>query len=194
MVLLAIFVLANLSGCAIKQKMTADAVSETPIAVQADFDSTTDFSRYTSWSWIPSTVGMSGHEIIDSQDWRQLVDLAVEKEMFARGYVRDTQNPSLLINAMASIEKIDKKYIEEHHKGYYFPEYHSTLSGASGKQKDEWDEGTLMLFIIDAATQQVVYFGAAKTEVYEWVSEPDRERRTREGIRLILESLPARAE
>lgn len=193
MVLLAIFAAASLSGCAIKQKMTADAVGDTPITATAEFDSAHDFSGYTSWSWIPTRVGAAGHKVIDDPGWRSIVDGAVEKAMFARGYARDTQNPSLLVNAMATVEKIDQDYIDEHFQGNYLPDYHARIPGSSGKGKDEWEEGTLMLFLLDAATGQIVYFGTAKTEVYEWVSESDREKRTREAVGLILESLPARA-
>jgi hypothetical protein len=192
MILLAIFAVASLSGCAVKQKRTADAVGATPITVETEFDQATDFSKYTSWSWIPVPVASSGHAVIDSPEWRQLVDIVLEGEMFARGYVRDAEKPSLLVNAIAAVEKIDKTYIDEHFKGYYYPDYHAKLPESSGKPKDKWDEGSLMLFIFDAATQQVVWFGTAKTEVYEWVSEPDREKRTREAIHLLIEQLPAR--
>jgi hypothetical protein len=193
MVLLAAFALASLGGCTATKKMTADEIHETPIVVQAEFDPDRDFSQYTSWSWIPMPIGASGNEVIDDPDWRETVDLAVEKEMFARGYVRDTQNPGLLLNAIATVEKIDKNYIKEHYEGYYFPEYFAQAPGASGKTKRKWDEGTLMVFIFDAATGENVWMGTAQTEVYKWTPDAQRKNRTREAVRLLLESLPARA-
>ena len=193
MVLLTVFAMSSLFGCTATKQMTTEKIHQTPIVVQAEFDEDADFSGYTSWSWIPVPIAKSGNEVLDDPAWREIVDLAVEKEMFARGYVRDTVNPSLLVNAIATVEKIDKKYIQEHYEGYYYPDYHAQLPESSGKPKRKWDEGTLMLFVFDAATKEIVWFGTAQTEVYKWTPGPDREKRTREAVRLLLESLPARA-
>lgn len=192
-VLLAILALASLSSCVRRVDTAAEEVAKTPIIVQAEGKTAADFGTYTSWSWIPEPIKDSGRAMIDNKDWRKLVDKAVEKEMSARGYVRDTENPSLLVNAVAAIKQIDREYIEKQYGGYYYPEYHAQNPDTSGRLQTGWEEGTLVLFVFDAATKQVVWSGNAKTEVYEWVSEPARENRTREAIHLLLKDMPARA-
>ena len=182
-----------LTGCAATQQMTTDEIAKSGFAVDYAFDEDTDFDKYKTWSWIPAPIPSSGYERLDDPEWRETIDIAVQQEMFARGYRMDRNSPDLLVNALATVEKIGKKEIEDNFDGYYHPEYHAHLPEGKRSAKRKWDEGTLMIFIFDAATKEIVWYGTVRTEVYRWSDKATAERRSKEAVRLLLESLPSRS-
>lgn len=179
-----------LSGCTATKMATTEKIQETPIAVDAHYEEGVDFSSYSTWTWVPS-VGASGNERLDDPEFRDVVSTAVQKEMYAKGYERDDASPDLVLNAFVTIEKIDKKYIEENFKGTYDPDYFADLP-EGGSRKSKWDEGTMMLFIYDAAKGQVIWYGTAQTEVYKRAVDGLWQKRTQEIVARLLESLPAK--
>lgn len=192
LITLIILAMALFAGCTATKMAKTEKVYETPIAVEANYDSDLDFSKYSKWTWVPS-IGATGTEILDDPEFRDVVGTAVQKEMYARGYVKDDQNPDLILNAIVTIEKIDKTYIEENFQGTYKPDYYADLPDG-GAGKSSWDEGTMMIFIYDAAKGQVIWHGTAQTEVYKKAVDGMWQKRVPEIVAQLLASLPARAE
>lgn len=116
-----------------------------------------------TWIWILSAGNATGSDRLDDPEFRDVVGTAVQKELYARGYAKTSENPDLVVNGFVSVQKIDKKYIEENFDGVYTPDYHAAFP-EGGSDKSVWEEGTLMLFIYDASKGQVVWYGTAQTE------------------------------
>jgi hypothetical protein len=180
-------------GCTATKMSSADKVYETPIAVDAHHEEGVDFSQYKTWTWVPSVSSATGTEALDDPEFRDVVGTAVQKEMYARGYEKTETNPDLVVNAFVSIEKIDKKYIEENFKGTYHPDYFANLPDG-GSSKTSWDEGTLMFFIYDAAKGQVVWYGTAQTQTATQKVDGMWQKRVQDIVAQLLDSLPSRAE
>jgi hypothetical protein len=165
-------------------------IYETPIAVDAHYEEGVDFSGFRTWTWVPS-VGATGTDVLDDPEFRDVVGTAVQKEMYARGYEKTDTNPDLVVNAFVSVQKIDKTYIEENFSGTYHPDYYANLPDG-GSSKSSWDEGTMMLFIYDAAKGQVVWYGTAQTEVYTKAVDGLWQKRVQSIVAQLLDSLPSR--
>ena len=192
--LLSLLILAAvlLSGCTATKMSQTEKVYETPIAIDAHFEEGVDFSQFKTWTWIPS-IGATGSERIDDPEFRDVIGTAIQKEMYARGYAKTTEKPDLVLNAFVSLQKIDKKYIEENFDGEYHPEYYADLpDGGSGKSS--WEEGTLMLFIYDASKGHVVWYGTAKTETAKHAPDGMWQKRIQDIVSQLLDSLPSRTE
>ncbi len=192
LVSLLILAAALLAGCTATKMSSTAKVYETPIAVDAHYTEGVDFSKFKTWTWIPS-VGATGSERIDDPEFRDVVGTAVQKEMYARGYAKTTEKPDLVLNAFVSLEKIDKKYIEENFNGTYKPDYYADLPDG-GSSKSSWEEGTLMLFIYDASKGQVVWYGTAKTETTKNAPDGMWQKRVQDIVAQLLDSLPSRTE
>ena len=54
----------------------------------------------------------------------------------------------------------------------------------------EYDEGTLILDIVDAESRTLIWRGSARAEVSATVAPETREARVREAVRRILEQFP----
>ena len=182
-----------LAGCTATKMASSDKIYETPIAVDAHYTEGIDFSQYKTWTWIPSVGNATGSNRLDDPEFRDVVGTAVQKEMYARGYAKTSENPDLVVNGFVSVQKIDKKYIEENFDGVYAPDYHAVLP-EGGSNKSSWEEGTLMLFIYDAAKGQVVWYGTAQTEAAKHPVEGMWQKRVQEIVAQLLDSLPSRAE
>jgi hypothetical protein len=192
--LLSLLILAAvlLSGCTASKMSQTEKVFETPIAIDAHFEEGVDFSQFKTWTWIPS-IGATGSERIDDPEFRDVIGTAIQKEMYARGYAKTTENPDLVLNAFVSLQKIDKTYIEENFDGTYKPDYYADLPDG-GSSKSSWEEGTLMLFIYDASKGQVVWYGTAQTETAKNAPDGMWQKRIQDIVAQLLDSLPSRAE
>jgi hypothetical protein len=179
-----------LAGCGAKQMSDVEKVHETPIDVKAHFEEGTDFSQYRTWMWVPA-IGQSETEAFNDPRFREVVGDAVRDEMFSKGYTQTDSNPDLVINGMVSKQAIDEKYIEDNFKGTYSPDYFASLPDG-GNSRKKWQEGTLMIFIYDAAKGQVVWMGTAQTEVYKKPVEGYWQKRTKEIVKELFASLPSR--
>ena len=190
--IISLFILATLvlAGCAAKQMSDVEKIHETPIAVESHFEDGTDFSQYKTWMWVPS-IGGSETEKFNDPRFREVVGDAVRDEMFTRGYTQTDSNPDLVLNAMVSAQAIDEKYIEENFEGTYYPDYFADLPDG-GNSRKKWQEGTLMIFIYDAAKGQVVWMGTAQTEIYKKSVEGYWQKRTKEIVKELFASLPSR--
>ena len=193
--LISLFVLTAvlLGGCTATKMATTEKIHETPIAVDAHYEEGVDFSNFKTWTWIPSAGNATGSNRLDDPEFRDVVGTAVQKEMFARGYEKTSENPDLVVNGFVSTQKIDKKYIEENFDGVYHPDYHAALP-EGGSDKSTWEEGTLMLFIYDASKGQVVWYGTAQTEVYKRAVDGIWQKRVADIVAQLLDSLPARGQ
>ena len=192
--LLSLFVLATVlfAGCTASKMSQTEKVFETPIAIDAHFEEGVDFSQFKTWTWIPS-IGATGSERIDDPEFRDVIGTAIQKEMYAKGYAKTTEKPDLVLNAFVSLQKIDKKYIEENFDGTYKPDYYADLPDG-GSSKSSWEEGTLMLFIYDASKGQVVWYGTAQTETAKNAPDGMWQKRVQDIVAQLLDSLPSRAE
>ncbi len=192
--LLSLFVVAAvlLSGCTATKMSQTEKVYETSIAIDAHFEEGVDFNQFKTWTWIPS-IGATGSERIDDPEFRDVIGTAIQKEMYARGYAKTTENPDLVLNAFVSLQKIDKKYIEENFDGTYKPDYYADLPDG-GSNKASWEEGTLMLFIYDASKGQVIWYGTAQTETAKNAPDGMWQKRVQDIVAQLLDSLPSRAE
>ncbi len=192
--LLSLLILAAvlLSGCTASKMSQTEKVFETPIAIDAHFEEGVDFSQFKTWTWIPS-IGATGSERIDDPEFRDVIGTAIQKEMYAKGYAKTTEKPDLVLNAFVSLQKIDKKYIEENFDGTYKPDYYADLPDG-GSSKSSWEEGTLMLFIYDASKGQVVWYGTAQTETAKNAPDGMWQKRVQDIVAQLLDSLPSRAE
>jgi len=161
--------------------------------IQSNFDKTADFSRYRTYN-IMDTAGRSadGYETLVGQALRA----AVEQEMSARGYVKDA-DPDLLINYSVTVQKVQQvsqvptagppaPYY--YRGGYYRPwpaySYETWVR--------EYDEGTLLIDIVDAKRQQLVWEAAGTGRLKKDLSE-DIEARARQAVALLFKRYPFRA-
>lgn len=190
--LVPVFLLAALvAGCSTAGQKAEKAL-ESPVVVKSKSDPAAEFSKYSTWSFVPLRADAELDPRLDDPEVKAGFHDAVEGGMFTRGYrrVELSDNPDLLVNAHVTTEKIDAAYMQEHYEGHYEPGYRTTIDGQ--KLANEWEEGTIIIIVFDAQTRAAVWGASAQGEAYENLDSGTRRQRVEKAVRQMMESLPAK--
>lgn len=179
------FILA-LAGCAPTLRFTSD------------YDDAVDFSAYETFDWM-SPPRNYDDPLGDYPTIALRIKRAVEDELIAKGFKKVDEDPDFFVVYHASVERrLTRTYIDTW--GYYYPHYRyypryrryprfrsypPVVWGLT--YVDGYDEGTLVIDIVDATTNELVWRGSAIGAV----GDPVRAReKVGETVRMILEEFP----
>jgi len=152
--------------------------------VAADIDPHADFSSYQTYAWDPDHTDSTGDPRMDDTDFDSWVRSFVADGLVARG-LRETQESSadLLIHYHASVHQRFDVYTVDSERGY---EYHG-----EEEQLFDYEEGTLVLCMVDRSTSRVVWRGYVHTNVEGVMDDPELiEERLTEAVHKVLERFP----
>jgi len=169
------------------------------IRVTTDYDPLTDFSGYRTYAWLPEPPERSGDYRVDNAIVSKRITNAVERQLQAAGFVpSDLESASFLIAYhVALTERIDITAYDNFY-GYYgsywggYPGYYGGLGGVYSPDVyvRYYDEGTVVLDIIDPKTRNLVWRGSAQSRVDDSDTPEERDARVNEAYRRILERFP----
>ena len=146
-----------------------------------------DLTQYRTYDWGPADALPTGDPRLDQDPYFQdHVQGAFEKQMAARGFARaGAQGPDLLIHYHASItQRIDVNRLDQAY-GYCY-------EGDCRVRVIEYEAGTLVLDVVDARTNSVIWRGWAQHNVAGVLGDRDKmARKIDEAVRRMLERLPA---
>jgi hypothetical protein len=113
------------------------------------------------------------------------VRAAVELELAARGLRRAEAAPDLLVHYHASVrQRVDVVRADEA-RGYSNPDLRLS------ERVIEFEEGTLIVDMVDAKTRAVIWRGWAQTDVGGLIGDPRAmERRINSSVRQMMQRLP----
>jgi hypothetical protein len=144
-----------------------------------------EFARYRSFAWGPADALPTGDPRLDQNPFfKDHVQGAVEKELAQRGIAVTTGDADLLIHYHANItRRIDPNQADRAY-GY-------CGTGDCPPAQVDYEAGTLLLDIIDARTNRLVWRGWAQRGVEDMLRDPDRMARTIEqAVTRMLQRLP----
>ena len=171
-----------LAGCATGPRISTEA------------DPRANFSAYRTWAFHdPLAVEAYGYETATSE----IVKRAVSREMEARGYRYDAEDPDLWVNVNAymqrrtdvsSIPTVDHAfYYSYRHRAYFAVPYWHDRTHVS-----RYTEGTMNVDLVDARQNRLVWEGIAVGRVTNMTVE-NREMRISQAIAEIFARYPHRA-
>jgi uncharacterized protein DUF4136 len=163
----------TLTGCA------------TAMTVSSHVDRGIDFTRYHSYDWGPADALPTGDARLDKDPFFQdHVQGEVEKALAARGVAGPTSaTPDLLIHYHASInERLNVNRVDSNY-GYCYDN--------CAPETSAYEAGTLVLDIVDARTNRVIWRGWAQDSVEEVLNNQDRmAKKIHEAVTRMLATLP----
>jgi Domain of unknown function (DUF4136) len=166
--------------------MALTAVSCATLTVSSHAERGLDFARYRTYDWGPPDALPTGDPRLDKDPFFQdHVQGAVERGLAAKGFERVASGqPDLLIHYHATISKrIDVNRIDREY-GYCWDE-------ACTARVVEYEAGTLILDVVDARTNRVIWRGWAQDSLDGVLGNQDRMARTiNEAVKRMLERLP----
>lgn len=179
------FRLTRWTGLAIFLFATAGCAST--MTVSSHVERGLDLSKYKTWDWGPADALPAGDSRLDkNSSFHDQVQGAVEKQMAAKGLTRPASGPfDLLLHYHASVsQRMNVGAIDRGH-GY-------CQGGDCLGDVLEYEAGTLVLDIVDARTNKVIWRGWAQDSFDRALDNDDRLSRTiNEAVPRILKSFRA---
>lgn len=158
-----------------------------PFHVQSDWDPQTDFSALRTWDWLDQAEEEPGHPLLRNPLLHDRIRRAVEDELVRRGHPRAAGGaPDFRVGYHLSLEQkldvytIDRTYGYGRFGTWTYPETHV----------DQYQEGTLILDVVDVRHGKLAWRGWASRPVYEQPSPEESERNVREAVAAILAKFP----
>jgi uncharacterized protein YceK len=147
------------------------------IKVRTDHDERFSFRNFRTYGWIENGWGSRGDPAVNSPLTGRRIQNAVDSELIRRGYRRtDTGAPDFyIVYSVTSMRRTDITSTGDPYGHRYFSGYRSAWYHGVGVEahSSHWVESTIVLDVIDASTDEVVWRGWATTDL-DTNPSPDR--------------------
>ena len=157
--------------------------------IQTDFDPSSNFTDYKTFTWLSDSQKNTGDRRIDDPLLDSQVRTAVEQRLSTQGFQKQSSGQPDFFIAYRAVLK-DK---------WNPPGLNPYTAPLSVKSSSSWDvgtlrvgqyaDGTLLLYIFDGTTNDLIWKGSAQAEV-ELTSDPRDTEKIEEAVRRILEKFP----
>jgi hypothetical protein len=188
---LCILLLLVFAGCGSGNK-EINRIMESPISYNSHLSPSVDLSQYRTWDWLSPLVDETS---VDRQalepEMRQAIETTVGERMKDRGYSRTIVSPDLVINYHVAGADIDEDYIKKMYDGKYYPKYRTDFSGPRSAKK-KWQEGSILVFIFDPVSGELVWRASAIAEVTGDAPIDRRIERLNQALKMVFTSLPGK--
>ena len=154
------------------------------MSVASHFDRGVNFSQFRTWDWGPADALPTGDPRLDNNPFFvDHLEGAVEKQMAGRGFIRAIpgMTPDLRIHYHANINQRFEVSGIDRDRGYSSDE----------PRVIEYEQGTLVIDIVDVRTNKVVWRGWAQDSVQGMIDNQDRmEKQIDEAVTKMMRLLP----
>jgi hypothetical protein len=132
--------------------------SRAKLFIQTQHDSDIDFGAYHTYAWVPGDASWANPVFLRNPELPGMISAAVNRQLTAKGFEKGPANAANFLVAMsASVQ--DVTVISKHrYQGWSHGYNRSSLDNANtATQLDKMTEGTLILEVIDTASEGVVW-------------------------------------
>lgn len=167
-----VLVIVGAAGCA---AMTVSAHVERGIS----------FDKYVTYEWDPPDNLPVGDPRLDNNPmFNDYLQGAIEKRLAAKGFERAAgQQPDLFVHYHANVSQKLDVYQADQRYGYCYADCEP--------QYVEYEQGTLVIDIVDARTKRVVWRGWAQDTMTGVIDNQDQlEKQVDEGVEKMMRLLP----
>ena len=168
--------------------------------IHTDFDCKADFSKLKTFTWVPGMKQASKDPRVDNAVTDARIRTAVEKVLVAKGYQkRDAGQPDFWVAYQAAIEeKFDPKmtnypYTTPLTRDIANGNFAQDLTWAYGGSQtflSHYEEGTLIVDIVDPRKRNLMWRGTAKATLEGGRNSAKKEARLNEGVQKIFATFP----
>jgi hypothetical protein len=169
--------------------------------ISHDYDPKANFAGLKTYEWLKEPQKPTGDPRIDGNTILQnRIHEAVDTELTARGFRKVTSDPDFLVAYHVSLDRRRSVQTLNNYYGYgpgwgygygaaYRPGY---WAGSPETYVYEYEEGTLILDIVDPKNKELMWRGSAQDEVH-FKSTPEKDQtQLNEAVHKMLESFPPR--
>lgn len=169
------------------------------ISTSTDYDPTANFSGLKTYDW-EGPQPITGNPRLDNDILHSRIRNAVERELAVKGFQKVSgAEPNFKVAYHVGLEeKLDVTTF--HYYDYGYPDYYSARRGFAAAPRTAWpqsetrvyqyEEGTLLLDIVDPMTKKMIWRGTAKAEVNPNESPEKKEAKINNSVHKLLAKFP----
>lgn len=164
-----------------------------------DYDRSANFSAYHTYDWLSDEQEKTGDRRVDSSAVDMRIRFAVQTQLLLKGYQRLTDGkPDFYVAYYIGLKDmtpaVSTQYFSRGMAGAPFVYSADTRSTRGEKppanEASSFLTGSLLIDIIDAASNTLVWRGTAAGEVDPGLSSSERDERARTIVRRMLSQFP----
>ena len=156
------------------------------VNIRSESDPTADFTKYKTFNF-PLNIDDFARNVIKANPFLHKEMLNILNEtMTARGYVKTDKKPDLFVVYHATTDQ--KTSVTTYRGGYHSWGYHGWGMGYTDVRVDQYTEGTLIVDLVDANEEELVWRGWATGTLK---AKPEYDR-LREVVKSMLAEFPPR--
>jgi hypothetical protein len=156
------------------------------IATDHDFDEQADFSAYRSFQWIPASAETVADPLEISQLQDRRIRAAIERELAGKGITAVAGSPNLIVAYSTRTSQKTEVY-DRGYGGYGYRGYHGSYMRPTSIDVYQYEEGTLIVDLIDAEKKQLVWRGKATGVVGNYENS---EKQINEAVQKLFLNYP----
>jgi hypothetical protein len=144
-----------------------------------------DFTQYRTYAWGPTEALPTGDPRLDNNPFfKDRLEGAVERQLTTKRFEKSTSTtPDLLIHYHAHVTQRFEVNTVDRERGYCSDNCEATVAA--------YDEGSLVLDMVDARTNKLVWRGSARSVVNGVIDNQNlMEKQIDEAVRRMLDELP----
>lgn len=161
------------------------------IEVTSDYDPQVNFAGYHDYAWLPGQQPRTGDVRLDNSLLHDRIRNAVDKHLAAKGYKKmESSSPDFIIAYHLALQ--GRLNLTTMNNYGYAPGWRGAYAGGSGSTTyvHEYDEGSLVIDVIDPVKLHLVWRGTARAEVPQTSTPEERTARIDQAVGKILEKFP----
>jgi hypothetical protein len=178
----------------IKRVLVAGAlvalVSCSTVRVESDYNPQVDFSTLRSYAWMPDPPDVSSNPLLHNSILDGRIRSAVDRTLAGKGIRQvEVSQADFLVNYYVNLEqKIRVDTVPTTSYGYGYGGWYGGT--ASETRVQQYEEGTLILDVVDPEKDELLWRGSGSTRVSKKTSPEAREKKIDEIVSKLLESFP----
>ena len=176
--------LVTLAGCA-----GNDAPEK--LFIQGQHDSDVNFDAYHAYAWVPDAAAWTNPAFLDNPELPGMISAAVDRQLAAKGFeLTAAADANFFVAMSASVQ--DVTVISKHrYEGWSHGYNRSSMNNVNtATQMNKMTEGTLILEIIDTASEGVVWQSHAAGVI---TRRDDIEKAVDAAVARMLEKFPPKS-
>ena len=157
-----------------------------------DYDSSANFSAYRTYEWMPGIQETTGDKRVDNSLVDSRIRTAVGSRLRAKGYTTSLNGkPDFYVAYHVGVKDMVAD-VTQHFSDEHAPRLttRSSSGAPTGGEPQPYTTGTLLIDIIDAASNKLAWRGTAAGEVDPGLTSEERDERIRTIVHEMLSHFP----
>jgi len=164
-----------------------------PYAIKFDYDARANYASYKTFDWYAaSRYAKEQAQGVNNPLMDRRVKNAVERELTAKGFTLNSkQDPDFLVTYYPIYR--ERRYRTATHMGWGYRPWWGASVGTTMVQEHRYEEGTIVLEIVDFKTNQLVWHSAAQGALTGLENPEDAEEVVGQAVKEMLDRFPPHA-